>query len=56
MWMQCPVNIYRTAGRFENDRIFFIPNNVSEEEMKFAIERDILTSVDSLSQLEMFKD
>ncbi|MGI6049502.1 MAG: diaminopimelate decarboxylase [Acetivibrionales bacterium] len=47
------IYIEQLAG-FENDRIFFIPNNVSEEEMKFAIERDILTSVDSLSQLEMF--
>ena len=39
---------------FPKERIFFIPNNVSEEEMKFAIDHDIMTSLDSLSQLEMY--
>jgi len=39
---------------FTSDSIFFIPNNVSEEEMRYAIERDILISADSLSQLEMY--
>lgn len=34
--------------------IFFIPNNVSEEEMRFAIDRGILVSVDSISQLERY--
>ncbi len=39
---------------FERDRILYISNNVSAEEMLFAIERGILVSVDSLSQLELF--
>ena len=43
----------QSAG-FKNEQILFIPNNVSEEEMRFAIERNILISVDSISQLEMF--
>ena len=49
-----PGEIYtqQLAG-FSADQIFFIPNNVSEEEMLYAIERNILVSVDSLSQLEM---
>ena len=39
---------------FPKDRIFYIPNNVSAEEMKFAIHNGIMTSCDSLSQLELF--
>lgn len=39
---------------FTSDEIFFIPNNVSADEMKYAIERKILISVDSVSQLEMY--
>ncbi len=39
---------------FPKERIFFIPNNISEEEMKFAIDHDIMTSLDSISQLEMY--
>ena len=39
---------------FPADRIFFVPNNVSEEELLFAIEHDIMTSLDSLEQLELF--
>ena len=42
------------AAGFPYERIFFVPNNVSEEEMKYAIERNIMTSLDSLSQLEQF--
>lgn len=38
---------------FTADRIMFIGNNVSRQEMKFATEHGILVSVDSLSQLEM---
>lgn len=45
--------IEERAG-FTPDRIFFISNNVSAEEMRFAIDRGILISVDSLSQLELF--
>ncbi len=39
---------------FEPEEIFFVPNNVSEDEMKFAIDREIITSVDSLSQLRQY--
>ena len=39
---------------FPADRIFFVPNNVSEEELRFAIDHDIMTSLDSLEQLELF--
>ena len=42
------------AAGFPYDRIFFVPNNVGTDEMKYAIERDIRTSLDSLSQLEMY--
>ncbi len=39
---------------FTSDRIFFIPNNVSVDELEFAKERNIITSLDSLEQLELF--
>lgn len=39
---------------FKPEQIFYISNNVSEEEMQFAIERNILMSVDSLDQLEQY--
>lgn len=39
---------------FPMDRIFFVPNNVAEDELKFAIEKGVMTSLDSLSQLELF--
>ena len=50
-----PGEIYveELAG-FTPDRIFYIGNNVSAKEMKYAIDRDILVSVDSLSQLELY--
>lgn len=50
-----PGEIYveELAG-FTPDRIFYISNNVSAKEMKYAIDRDILVSVDSLSQLELY--
>lgn len=38
---------------FSPSKIIFVSNNVSADEMRFALERDILISVDSLSQLEM---
>ena len=47
------IKILEAAG-FPYDRIFFVPNNVSDEEMKYAIERNIMTSLDSLSQLEQY--
>ncbi len=45
--------IEQMAG-FKKEDIFYISNNVSKDEMQFAIDRDIMISVDSLSQLEMF--
>jgi diaminopimelate decarboxylase len=39
---------------FTPDEILFISNNVSDEEMRFAITAGVLVSVDSLSQLERY--
>ena len=39
---------------FKPEEILFISNNVSDEEMLFAINKGILVSVDSLSQLEKY--
>lgn len=39
---------------FPSEKIFFVPNNVSESELQFAIDNHIMTSLDSLSQLELF--
>lgn len=50
-----PGEIYveQLAG-FQPDEIFYISNNVSVEEMAYAVQRDITVSVDSVSQLELF--
>ena len=50
-----PGEIYmeKLAG-FTSDEIFYICNNVSEEEMRYAIDEGVTVSVDSLSQLEQF--
>ena len=47
------ITLLEHAG-FPANRIFFVPNNVSDDELKFAIEHGIITSLDSLSQLESF--
>jgi diaminopimelate decarboxylase len=49
-----PGEIYmlQQAG-FTPEEIFYIGNNVSAEEMEYAVERGVPVSVDSLSQLEM---
>jgi diaminopimelate decarboxylase len=39
---------------FKPEQIFFISNNISKEEMQFAIDHNITLSVDSLSQLEQY--
>lgn len=39
---------------FPKERIFYVGNNVSEEEMQFAIDRGIIVSLDSVSQIERF--
>ena len=50
-----PGEIYlQELAGFSAERIFFIPNNVSAEELLFAIERKIPVSVDSISQLDLF--
>ncbi|PKM51793.1 MAG: diaminopimelate decarboxylase [Firmicutes bacterium HGW-Firmicutes-7] len=48
-----PGEIYveEMAG-FKSDQILFISNNISAEEMQYALDRNITVSVDSLSQLE----
>ena len=38
---------------FTSDRITFIGNNVSRKELQFAVDNNILVSVDSLSQLKL---
>lgn len=50
-----PGEIYveRKAG-FEPKQIFYIGNNVSAEEMQYAVDAGVYVSVDSLSQLEQF--
>ncbi len=47
------IHVLLAAG-FKPEQIFYIGNNVSAEEMRFAIKRDILVGVDSISQLEQF--
>lgn len=39
---------------FAPEQIFYIGNNVSAEEMQYAIDNNVLVSVDSLSQLELY--
>lgn len=47
------IRLLMKAG-FPKERIFFVPNNVSKDELQFAIDNDILTSLDSLSQLDLY--
>lgn len=46
--------ILETHAGFKPENIFYVPNNVSASEMKFAIDMGVEISVDSLSQLEMY--
>lgn len=39
---------------FPTEKIFFVSNNVSADEMQFAIDNNIMISLDSLSQLELY--
>lgn len=39
---------------FQPEDLFFIPNNVVAEDMLYAIEKGITTSVDSLDQLQLY--
>lgn len=45
--------LFLEKAGFRHDQIFFIPNNVSADELQFALDRQVLTSLDSLSQLEL---
>ena len=47
------IYIEKKAG-FRADQIFYICNNVSAEEMEYAVKEGVVISVDSLSQLEQF--
>ncbi|MGI6069102.1 MAG: diaminopimelate decarboxylase [Blautia sp.] len=50
-----PGEIYiAMAAGFRAEEIFYICNNVSEEEMMYAIRRGIRSSVDSLAQLDQY--
>mgnify|MGYP000132347731 CR=1 FL=1 len=42
------------AAGFRPDQIFYVSNNVSQEEMMYAVNLGIKVSVDSLSQLETY--
>lgn len=49
-----PGEMYLEAkAGFSPERMMFIGNNVSSEELKYAVDRGILVSVDSLSQLKL---
>ena len=39
---------------FPSEKIFFVSNNVAKEELQFAIDHNIMVSLDSLDQLELF--
>jgi len=39
---------------FPKERIFYVSNNVSAEELMFAVEQGVVISLDSLSQLKLF--
>lgn len=47
------IHVLMAAG-YKPEELLYVSNNVSAEEMKFAVDRDILVSCDSLSQLELF--
>ena len=47
------ITLLRKVG-FPKERIFFVPNNVEDEELVFAIRNGIMTSLDSLSQLQRY--
>lgn len=50
-----PGEIYvELKAGFKPEQIFYISNNVSKEEMQFAIDNNILISVDSISQLNQY--
>ena len=53
--MLCLLEMYaELKAGFSPEKIFYISNNVSKEEMQYAIDNNIILSVDSISQLEQF--
>ena len=47
------LHINKLAG-FTPDRLLYVCNNVSAEEMKNAVDNGLIVSVDSLSQLDQY--
>ena len=47
------IKVLFKAG-FPSDRIFFVPNNVGAEELQFAHDNNVITSLDSIDQLRLF--
>lgn len=47
------IRLLLEAG-FSTDEIFFVPNNIDRAEMKYAIDLNIMTSLDSIDQLKMY--
>ena len=47
------ISLVLKAG-FPPEKIFFVSNNVSAEEMQFAIDKGVMVSLDSLDQLDRF--
>ena len=47
------IYICKKAG-FKPEDIFYVSNNASAEELQYAINEGVLTSVDSITQLELF--
>ncbi len=47
------IRLLQLAG-FPSERIIFVPNNVSAEELQYAIDNDIIISLDSIDQLELY--
>lgn len=47
------IHVLLQAG-FQPDQILFVCNNVSADEMRYAVERGVTVSVDSLMQLETY--
>ncbi|OOO00620.1 MAG: diaminopimelate decarboxylase [Epulopiscium sp. Nele67-Bin004] len=41
-------------GGFTSDELFYIPNNATKEDFEYAIANNVLTSVDSVEQLELY--
>ncbi|MDR1209329.1 MAG: diaminopimelate decarboxylase [Clostridiales bacterium] len=46
--------VFELAAGFAPEDIFYVCNNVSAEEMRFAVDKGVTVSVDSLSQLETY--